>query len=295
MTVDLTQTQSTGNIAVDATDQTFMVEVVEASKQIPTVVDFWAPWCGPCRVLGPTLEKITKEFDGKVRLVKINTDENPQVSSAFEISSIPAVFAFKDGQAVDKFLGALPENQVRDFFTKLAPSPSDESMLKGAEALRTGNLVEARAFFEEALERDPNHARANAGIGAILVEEGQLDDAESILKQYPKEPSASRQLARIRFLRGGSDDADVKRSDDLLGNAEIDPAELAEAHYVLGCRTALQGEWQISLDHFLAAIKLDRSVRDDGGRLGALDIFNVLGQEHEITREYQRKLSSLLF
>ena len=131
---------------IEVNDAGFEQQVLQSST--PVVVDFWAPWCGPCRVLGPTLEKITKEFDGKVRLVKINTDENPQVSSAFEISSIPAVFAFKDGQAVDKFLGALPENQVRDFFTKLAPSPSDESMLKGAEALRTGNLVEARAFFE---------------------------------------------------------------------------------------------------------------------------------------------------
>jgi putative thioredoxin len=245
--------------------------------------------------LGPVLEKVTTEFNGKVRLVKINSDENPQVAQAFEISSIPAVFAFKDGQAVDKFTGALPEAQVRDFFTKLAPSPADESAMKGAAALQNQDFEQARFFFEEAITHDSNHSRANAGMGALLIEEGKIDDAESILKQFPKEPSAIRQLARIHFIRDGSDDEAVANALTILESETHEPSQQAEAHYVLGCRTALQGEWETALAHFLTTVSLDRSVRNDGGRLGALDVFNVLGSGHEITREYTQRLSSLLF
>ena len=132
-------------------------------------------------------------------------------------------------------------------------------------------------------------------MGALLIEEGKIDDAESLLKQFPKEPSATRQLARIHFIRDGSDDEAVAQALEVLESDAHQHSEQAEAHYVLGCRTALQGEWQTALEHFLSTVRLDRSVRNDGGRLGALDVFNVLGNGHEISREYTRRLSSLLF
>jgi putative thioredoxin len=178
----------------DVTDATFATDVMERSKSVPIVIDLWAEWCGPCRTLGPIIEKVVNETNGAVELAKVDVDANPQISQAFHVQSIPAVFAIRDGQIVDSFVGALPEAQVREFVQRLAP---------GATAV--DRLVSAgdETSLREALALDPNSVEAAVGLGNFLLQEDRLDDAEAVLEPFVNVVAAKTILARIRLQRSG--------------------------------------------------------------------------------------------
>jgi putative thioredoxin len=178
----------------DVTDATFATDVMERSKSVPIVIDLWAEWCGPCRTLGPIIEKVVAETNGAVELVKVDVDANPQISQAFRVQSIPAVFAIHEGQIVDSFVGALPEAQVREFVERLAP---------GASAV--DRLVSAgdEASLREALELDPKNVDAAVALGEFLFEENRLDEAEAVLEPFSTVLGAKTVLARIRLQRSG--------------------------------------------------------------------------------------------
>ncbi len=177
-------------VAVDVTDATFEQEVVERSKSVPVVIDLWAPWCGPCRTLGPIIEKVVADTRGKVALCKVNVDENPGISQAFRVQSIPAVFAVKDGQVVDTFVGALPEHQIRDFVSKLAPvvSEAEELMSQGDEE-----------SLRKALEMDPDSDKAAARLAELLFTTGRDEEAETLLVKYPETSEVMRVKSMIRL------------------------------------------------------------------------------------------------
>lgn len=177
-------------VAIDVTDQTFQSEVLEKSKSVPVVVDLWAPWCGPCRTLGPMIEKVVSETNGKVMLAKVNVDENPGVSQAFRVQSIPAVFAIVDGQVADNFVGALPEHQIREFVSKLAPVVS-----KVDELLTIGDEDSLRS----ALEEDPSSDKAAAALAELLFSTGRASEAEELLKTFPETAVIARVKSRIRL------------------------------------------------------------------------------------------------
>lgn len=275
---------------IDATDETFETEVLFASRERPVVVDFWAPWCGPCKALTPTLERVAAELGDRVTLVKVNTDENPQIAQAFRIQSIPAVKAFRDGKIVSEFLGAQAEPQVRSFFAGLLPSQADELAAAGADALRVRNLDEARQHFQAALAAEALHGRATGGLAAVLLEEGDLDGAEALVSQIPGDPYVKRQIARLRFERG----ALGTEAEALDARLEADAQDI-DAHYRLGCHLARDAQWAEALEHFLEVVMADRKYQDDAGRLAALDVFEVIGAEHPITLEYRPRLAMLLF
>jgi putative thioredoxin len=204
---------------VDVTDQTFQSEVVERSKTTPVVVDLWAPWCGPCKTLGPILEKVVGETNGAVLLAKVNVDENPSVSQAFRVQSIPAVFAVVDGQVADSFVGALPEADVRAFVAKLAPvgvSELDELLARGDEA-----------SLRRALELDANDGRVGAALAQVLLESGRSEEASTLLEKYPETGPIARTKARLRLaqaeLAGLSDDEVVAALEALLNEVKDDP------------------------------------------------------------------------
>lgn len=178
----------------DVTDATFAIDVMERSKSVPVVIDLWAEWCGPCRTLGPIIEKVVAETNGAVELVKVDVDANPQISQAFRVQSIPAVFAIHDGQIVDTFVGALPEAQVREFVERLAP---------GASAV--DRLVSAgdEASLREALTLDPKSVDAAVALGDYLRQENRLDEAEAVLEPFSTIVAAKTVLARIRLQRSG--------------------------------------------------------------------------------------------
>ncbi len=177
-------------VAVDVTDATFEQEVVERSKSVPVVIDLWAPWCGPCRTLGPIIEKVVADTRGKVALCKVNVDENPGISQAFRVQSIPAVFAVKDGQVVDTFVGALPEHQIREFVSKLAPvvSEADELISQGDEE-----------SLRKALEMDPDSDKAAARLAELLFTTGRDEEAETLLAKYPDTSEVMRVKSMIRL------------------------------------------------------------------------------------------------
>jgi putative thioredoxin len=178
----------------DVTDATFAIDVMERSKSVPVVIDLWAEWCGPCRTLGPIIEKVVAETNGAVELVKVDVDANPQISQAFRVQSIPAVFAIHNGQIVDTFVGALPEAQVREFVERLAP---------GASAV--DRLVSAgdEASLREALALDATSVDAAVALGEYLRQEGRLDEAEAVLEPFATVVAAKTVLARIRLQRSG--------------------------------------------------------------------------------------------
>jgi putative thioredoxin len=280
----------TAEAVADVSDATFASEVIERSSELPVVVDFWAPWCGPCRVISPILERLADEYAGRVRLVKVNTDENPQVSTQYGISSIPAVMAFRDGAPASQFIGAVPEPQARAFFDSLLPTEADREAQAGEEARAAGDDATARSHFEAALESDRNHRRAALGLAALELEGGDLDRAEELASRWTKDAEGSRLLGLVRFRRGGGGDD----RGELEGRLTADDRDAA-AHYALGNLLAAEEEWAAALEHLLATVRLDRQLDDDGGRRRMLDLFNVLGEEHALTREYRQQLGGVLF
>lgn len=203
---------------IDVTDATFETEVIERSKELPVVVDLWAPWCGPCRVLGPTIEKIVDATDGAVALAKVNVDENPKVSASFQVQSIPVVFALRDGKVVDSFVGAQPEGVIAEFVNRLAPSRSEADAL-----VDLGD----EASLREALELEPDHSGAITALALLLAHRGDYEEAQALLARIPESGDTRRVAAIVRLGPAAelvqADDAELdKRMQELLPNAKQD-------------------------------------------------------------------------
>ncbi len=229
---------------VDVTDATFQTEVVERSSSVPVVIDLWAPWCGPCRTLGPIIEQVIDETDGEVVLVKVNVDENPQISQAFQVQSIPLVVAVKDGQPVDGFLGAQPEAAVRDFILGLLPSEQETAI----DALIAAG---DESSLREALELEPGHEGAVIALAELMVEKGEPDEALSLLARIPENAETRRvaALARLGDDAPATDDLDEKlqallervKDDDAARQEYVDLLEVmgADDPRTAGYRKAL--------------------------------------------------------
>ena len=280
----------TTDAVADVADATFDVDVLERSHTLPVVVDFWAPWCGPCRVIGPVLEQLAEEYAGRIQLVKLNVDENPQVSARYGIRSIPAVKAFRDGKQAAEFLGAVPEAQARRFFESLLPSEADRAVAEARQARAAGDLAAARERCEAALASDVRHRAAAVMLAEVELEAGNLDHAHELASRWTEDAVARRVLALVGF-RHAAEGADRVALEARLAAGEADAA----AHYALGCALAAEGEWEPALEHLLATVRLDRRLDDDGGRRRMLEVFEVLGDAHPLTAEYRQRLASVLF
>ena len=249
---------------LDATETDFVAKVIDRSQQVPVVVDFWAEWCGPCRQLSPALESEATSRDGEVDLVKIDVDSNQQLAAEFRIQGIPAVKAFKDGQVVAEFTGAIPPAQVKTFFDSLVPSKADRAAELGSEE-----------GFRQALELDPRHRSAAIGLGRILVGRGDCEEAIQVLEPFAAgDFEAAGLLARCRLA--GSEDA-------------VDGSPIATA---LGAWDA--GDHKAALDGLLDAVSEADDERRDLLRQVMVGIFTELGAEHELSREYRRRLAAAL-
>jgi putative thioredoxin len=275
---------------LDVTDATFATTVLEQSKRLPVVVDFWAPWCGPCRVLGPIIETVASEHTGEVILAKLNTDENPRTATAFRIQGIPAVKAFKDGKVVAEFTGAVPESQVRAFFARLVPSEAERASQSAEELLRAGDSTAAEARFREVLRGSPSNANAIVGLATILLARGETAEAETLLDRAPSD-------RRAKVLKHGiflDSFAAKHASEDLEGEARANPRD-PRARYRWGVMLAARKQYEAALDELLESVRLDRSFADGAARKAILAVFDILGLESPLTRDYQRRLSTVLF
>src|SRR4051812_34093758 len=200
----MSTTAPAGPAVIDVGDADFVEKVIEESKRRPVVVDFWAEWCGPCRTLGPVLERVAEEHGGEFLLAKLDTDANPYVASQFRIQSIPNVWAFVDGRPVDQFIGAYPEPAVREFVARLLPSEADREAAEAVEAAESGDPESAEQGFREALEADPENRGARLGLGRILVARGDAAEARELLAPLVPDPEADRLLAGLRVAEWAS-------------------------------------------------------------------------------------------
>ena len=285
-----------GDLIKDGTDASFVADVIEASKDTPVIVDFWATWCGPCRQLGPSIEKNVLAAKGKVKLVKIDIDANPQFAGQLRVQSIPAVFAFVGGRPVDGFMGALPDSQVKQFVDRIAgQAPAnavDELLAMAKESLEVGDVGGAAQAYAQVLQAEPDNVKAIGGMARCYLAGGDAERAAEIAAMAPDDAK----------------DADLDSVRAALALAEEGPSETGEfeqrlakdandheARYEIAKALAARGAWAEASDHLLTIIAADRAWNDDAARKQLLTIFEAAGSGSDITRAGRRRLSSILF
>ena len=277
---------------MDVGVENFEREVLEASKTVPVVVDFWAPWCAPCQALKPILEKLEHEYAGRFKLAKVNSDENQELAATFGVRSIPDVMAFKGGKAVSHFLGAQPESQVRAFIEGLLPSPSELERARARELRAAGDAANAVAALRKAVHLDAKNDLARLDLAELLIQLKQLGEAEAALAHVQPDSNLDARTEALRnalaFARAGGSE------DDLEAKIEANPSDL-EARLALAGAYAGRRAWREAMDQLLEILRRDRAWRDGEARKQMLAIFNLAAGEAELVSEYRRKLSSALY
>jgi putative thioredoxin len=293
-----------GDLIKDTTTAKFMADVVQESRKQPVLVDFWAPWCGPCKQLTPVLEKVVREAGGKVKLVKLNIDEHPAIPGQMGVQSIPAVFAFVNGQPVDGFMGAMPESQLKAFIDKIVGAgggKDDEAaqiqaaLDQARERLDAGDIQGAAQIYAAIMQHAPDNVAAQAGMAECMIAAGRTQEAEQLLGALDEKARAHPDVAKI-LARLALEAEVAKLGDPSLLEARIaaDPNDF-EARLDLAKILSIRGQRNEAADHLLAIMKADRSWRDDGGRRELLALFEAWGPTDPATLAARRKLSSILF
>jgi putative thioredoxin len=288
-----------GALIKDSTTKDFMVDVIEESRKQPVLIDFWAPWCGPCKQLTPILEKAVREAKGKVKLVKINTDEHPAIPGQLGVRSIPHVFVAKDGQLMDGFTGALPESQIKQFIELVAgkSGPSDaETLLTEAEAaLSAGDAAAAIELFSAVLEHEPESVKAHGGLAQAFLKAGHLEEAKGVLEAVPEDKRSDAAVAAAQAAIDLAEKAAALGDlQPLLARIEADPKD-HQARFDLALGLAAAGKREEAIDHLMEIVKRDRNWNEDGARKQLVQFFEAWGPMDEATVLGRRKLSAVLF
>jgi putative thioredoxin len=276
---------------IDVNERDFATAVVQRSASVPVVVDFWAEWCGPCRALGPVLERLASEMGGAFILAKVDVDQNQRLAAQFGVQGIPAVKAFRDGKVVDEFTGALPESQVRAWLKKLIPSQTDQ-LVEAAQRHEQSDPDAAAALYRQALELDPTHSGSVLGLGRVLTLQGDPQAAE-VLQQIragdAHYATAQALLTLIEFFNDAQEQTETTHL-----SATLDAGDPA-AVWTAAATFARQQQWPEAFQQLLLLVQRNRVFRDDGARRMMLALFALLGEHHPLVVQYRRQLASVIF
>ncbi len=280
---------------IDTTLESFQADVIDASMQIPVLVDFWAPWCGPCKALGPLLEKLERDYNGRFKLVKVNTDEQQQLAGHFRIKSIPTVYAVVGGRPVDQFQGALPEGQLREFIDRLMPNPADIELDAAIQALQAGDKAKGVEHLKKAIALDPSSDEARLTYAQVLLED---DDAAAAQAQMAalsavaqQDPHAQALAARIKLML---EESRLPPTPELDARIAANPADL-QARLDLAQHCIAHKAWEPAMEQLLEIVRRDRKFQDDIGRKTMIQVFDLASAQPQLVAAWRRKLSSVLF
>jgi putative thioredoxin len=280
----------------DGSDATFMADVIEASQTTPVIVDFWATWCGPCKQLGPALEKAVEAAKGAVKLVKIDVDKNPAIAGQLRIQSIPTVYAFVNGRPVDGFQGALPESQVKDFVARLSGPPEpgeiDDILALAAESLQLGDIGGAAQAYAQALQIDPQNIKAIAGMARLYLQNGDVERAGELIAMAPADAKdAELDSVRTAIKLAGAASSETAALDQRL---KANPDD-HDARLELAKALAASGAYDRAADELLHIIQRDREWNDQAARKQLLEVFEAAGPVSDVAKQGRKRLSAILF
>ncbi len=290
-----------GGLVTDGTDQSFMADVIEPSNTTPVLVDFWAPWCGPCKTLTPVIEKVVAAQGGKVRLVKINIDENPGVAGQLGVRSIPAVFAFDKGRPVDAFMGAQPESQIKQFIDKLLSGTDDgkavaEALEQARDLFQKGDVGGAAQLFAAIAREDPENVEAIAGLARCYLANGDGARAQQTLDMVPPDarshPDVKGVLTALELMDIGNEDETAEEAG--IEDDGPEPTD-AEGRYARAEALLKKNRPDAAVDHLFAILEEDMNWNEGAAKTLLLKVFEAQGPKAEVTKRGRRRLSGLLF
>jgi putative thioredoxin len=271
---------------IDVSESDFEYEVLAFSQQTPVVVDFWAEWCDPCRILGPMLERLAVEANGDFRLAKVDVDQNPNLALRYAVRSIPAVKAFRDGKMIAEFIGVQPEPRLREFLRSVSPSQSDLSIEKGASLLGMDNAQQAEAAFRQALKMTPGNSAALLGLAKSLLMQGESKESNAILNYFP----ASREFNTAEQIQPLA--RELERLESGKSFANEDPLDAA---FINALRLVKRGNLEAAMDGLLDILRENKRYQEGVARDVMVALLELLGDENPVTRQYRSELASVLF